>query len=98
MEKYLNDTLQTKSKEDLERISNADLMPKYYVRKQFIEDSTRAVEWFKRTKDSSYLKKYVFEKSSLPAPRKNNDKERHNNDVAIWKDERSKRQKQLARA
>ena len=43
MEKYLNDTLQTKSKEDLERISNANLMPKYYIRKQKIADSYKSI-------------------------------------------------------
>ena len=47
MEKYLNDTLQTKSKEDLERISNTNLMPKYYVRKQYIEDSISALNGLK---------------------------------------------------
>src|SRR4029078_1624469 len=91
MEKYLNDTLQTKSKEDLERISNADLMPKYYARKQYIEDSVRAYQWFNTTKDSSYIKKYVFERSPLPAQEENKDqrKQSSNTDVAIWKDERS---------
>ena len=59
MEKYLNDTLQTKSQEDLERISNSNLMPPYLKRLQFIEDSTRARRWFETTKDSAYLKKYV---------------------------------------
>ena len=68
MEKYLNDTLQTKSKEDVERIANTDLMPKYYIRKQFVTDSIRAFEWFKMTKDSSYIERYVLEKSPLPAP------------------------------
>jgi hypothetical protein len=48
MEKYLNDTLQTKSKEDLERISNANLMPKYYIRKQKIADSIRALNGLRR--------------------------------------------------
>lgn len=59
MEKYFNDTLQTKSKEDLERISNSNLMPPYLKRLQFIEDSTRARKWFETTKDSAYLKKYT---------------------------------------
>jgi penicillin-binding protein 2 len=59
LEKYLNDTLQTKSKEDLERISGSNLMPPYLKRLQFIEDSTRARRWFESTKDSAYLKKYV---------------------------------------
>ena len=98
MEKYLNDTLQAKSKEDLTRISNADLMPKYYIRVQQKEDSIRAFDWFKKTKDSSFIKKYVFERSSLPAPKRNNDNEKQNNtSVAFWKDERSNRQKQLVR-
>jgi penicillin-binding protein 2 len=59
MEKYLNDTLQAKSKEDLERISNTNLMPEYLKKLQFIEDSTRARKWFETTKDSAYLKKYL---------------------------------------
>ena len=99
MEKYLNDTLQEKSKEDLERISNTDLMPKYYVRKQYIADSLRAIEWFKLTKDSSYIKKYVFEKTSAPGSGKNRDQRKQNKkeSLAIWNDERTHRQKQLAR-
>jgi len=99
MEKYLNDTLQTKSKEDLERISNADLMPKYFIRKQKVADSLRAFEWFKMTKDSSYIKKFVFEKTSLPGSKKNKDKGKQNKkeEIAIWNDERTHRQKQLAR-
>jgi penicillin-binding protein 2 len=59
MEKYFNDTLQTKSQEDFERISSTNLMPPYLKRLQFIEDSTRARRWFETTKDSAYLKKYV---------------------------------------
>jgi penicillin-binding protein 2 len=59
MEKYLNDTIQEKSKADVERISNANLMPVYFKRLQFIEDSTRARKWFETTKDSAYLKKYA---------------------------------------
>jgi penicillin-binding protein 2 len=59
MEKYLNDTLQTKSAEDLERISNTNLMPAYLKRLQFKTDSLRAEDWLKRTKDSSYIRKYL---------------------------------------
>jgi penicillin-binding protein 2 len=99
MEKYLNDTLQEKSKADVERISNADLMPKYYIRKQFIADSVRAFEWFKMTKDSAYIKKYVFERTPEPVQKKKNDlpAQRNNTDVAIWKEERLNRQKPIAR-
>ena len=97
MEKYLNDTLQTKSKEDLERISGTDLMPKYYIRKQSIEDSLRAYEWFKKTKDSSYIKKYVFENLPTPGSNKNKKQKEQNKkqDLAIWNEERMPRQKQF---
>jgi len=99
MEKYLNDTIQEKSKADLERISTTDLMPKYYVRKQKVADSLRAFEWFKITKDSSYIKKYVFEKISLPGSKNGNNKRKQNKkeDIVIWNDEKALRQKQLAR-
>ncbi len=59
IEKYLNDTLQTKSKADLERISNANLMPAYFKRLQYIEDSTRAEKWLQQYKDSSQIKKFL---------------------------------------
>ena len=59
MEKYLNDTLQEKSVADVERIANTDLMPSYYKRLQYKTDSSRAQEWFKKTKDSAYIRRYV---------------------------------------
>jgi penicillin-binding protein 2 len=96
MEKYLNDTLQTKSKEDLERISSADLMPKYYIRVQYKEDSIRAYEWFKKTKDSSYIKKYVFENLPTPGSNKNKEQKEQNKkqDLVILNEDRMPRQKQ----
>lgn len=90
MEKYLNDTIQEKSKADVERLVNANLMPKYYIRKQQKEDSLRAFEWFKKTKDSSYIHRYVVNKTSLPAGG-NNKKEKkktRNELIAILKDEK----------
>ncbi|MBL7737904.1 MAG: penicillin-binding protein 2 [Chitinophagaceae bacterium] len=59
MEKFLNDTIQEKSKADVERIANTNLMPVYLKRLQFIEDSTRARRWFDTYNDSTYLKKYM---------------------------------------
>ncbi len=59
IEKYLNDTLMTKSVADVERISNTDLMPAYFKRMQYKEDSIRAYKWFQTTNDSSYIQKYV---------------------------------------
>lgn len=74
MEKYLLDSLTTKSKADIERIASTDKMPSYLKRLQFITDSTRAVEWLKMTKDSSRLKKYISflseKKSKAPAKEK----------------------------
>jgi penicillin-binding protein 2 len=99
MEKYLNDTIQEKSKADVVRISETDLMPKYYIRKQFIEDSIRAFIWFEKTKDSAYIKKYVFEKTTLPEPQKKQKQKKQNNkeNLATLNNEKSHRQKQLVR-
>jgi penicillin-binding protein 2 len=66
VEKYLNDTLMTKSKADLERISNTNLMPAYFKRLQYKEDSTRAFKWFQTTKDSSYIKRFVSTEAKHP--------------------------------
>ncbi len=60
IEKYLNDTLQQKSIADLDRISKANLMPSYFKRLQYKEDSIRAIEWFQKTKDSSYLERFTW--------------------------------------
>ena len=80
LEKYLNDTIQEKSKADVERISKANLMPSYLKRLQYKDDSVRAIKWFEMTKDSSYLKKYSWyerkplkrEQNNFPATEKNN--------------------------
>ena len=74
-------------------------MPKYYVRKQKVADSLRAFEWFKITKDSAYIKKYVLESPSLPGSKKDKNSEKQNNkeEIAIWNDKRTYRQKQLPR-
>ena len=65
MEKYLNDTLRTESVKKIEELANKDLMPAILKVEQHIADSLRAVEWFKMTKDSNYIKKY--NKPSAPA-------------------------------
>lgn len=59
MEKYLNDTLRPEIVKKVDELSKADLMPSYFERLQFIEDSTRAFYWFNITKDSNYIKKYL---------------------------------------
>jgi penicillin-binding protein 2 len=59
MEKYLNDTLQAKSVEDVERIATTNLMPDYYKRLQYRTDSVRARDWFRKTNDSTFIRKYI---------------------------------------
>ena len=89
LEKYLNDTLQAKSKDDLERISKANLMPSYLKRLQQEADSIRAIEWYKITRDSSYLKKYSWlEQKSLNPPGKNFPAPEKFELSAIWVEEK----------
>ncbi|MBZ5858084.1 penicillin-binding protein 2 [Flavihumibacter profundi] len=66
MEKYLNDTLRTERLKEVERISNADLLPGYLVREQYKQDSIRAYNWFKMTKDTSVIKRFL--RKSVPKP------------------------------
>jgi len=74
MEKYLNDTLRTERLKEVDRIAAANLMPSWLPREQFRNDSIRAYEWFKKTKDSNYIKKFLYKPrpvkkdSTLPKP------------------------------
>ncbi len=85
MEKYLNDSLSTESKVRwLDYISTKNLLPSYLKRLQTKTDSIRAFDWFKTTKDSSYIKKYVFEnKNRFPKQKKDNSKNKQREEVAI---------------
>jgi penicillin-binding protein 2 len=75
LEKYLNDTLRTERMKEVERIANANLMPGWLVREQYKADSARAFQWYKITKDSSYIKKYLYkpkpvkQDTTLPKPK-----------------------------
>jgi len=76
MEKYLLDTLTAKSKLDSARIAGTNLMPSYFKRLQFKEDSIRAFKWFQVTKDSSYIDRYSHinvTDNPLPLPLGNNE-------------------------
>ncbi len=88
MEKYLNDTLTKQTVADYERISNTNKMPAYLKREQQIVDSVRAFEWFKMTKDSAYIRKYVH----TPAiPQRNETPARQNwyrHELELWIDPR----------
>ena len=69
IEKYLNDTLRETSKKKVEELAAANIIPSYFTRLQYIEDSTRAFRWFEITKDSIYIKKYLRNGHSQPAPK-----------------------------
>lgn len=78
MEKYLKDTLRADRLKEVDRIAAANLMPPFLKDLQYREDSIRAYQWFKMTKDSSYIRKYAFQPvqqaplDQQPAPRKRN--------------------------
>lgn len=70
MEKFLNDTLRPERIKEVERIAAADLLPGYLIREQFKQDSIRAYNWFKMTKDTSVLKRFLQRSAPKPAPPK----------------------------
>lgn len=72
IEKYLNDTLRAERVKEVERISSASLVPGYFSRLQYIEDSTRAQRWFKITNDSIYLKRF-FQRGRVESPKDEED-------------------------
>ncbi|WP_300597158.1 penicillin-binding protein 2 [Niabella sp.] len=59
MEQYLLDSLTNRSKADLERIAQANLVPWYFERLQYKTDSIRAEEWTKLTRDSTRLRGFL---------------------------------------
>jgi len=75
VEKYLNDTLSEVSTKKAQDIANTNLLPKYLIRVQFIEDSTRAAKRALITHDSTSLMKYIIPSSRaalLDTLRRNN--------------------------
>ncbi|RYY66321.1 MAG: penicillin-binding protein 2 [Chitinophagaceae bacterium] len=65
IEKFLTDSLRAERKPEVERIANANLMPSYLPRLQFINDSLRGEFYFNVTKDTSYIRKFR-RRSQLP--------------------------------
>lgn len=58
VEKYLNDTIATGRLSLVDEITSRNLMPRYLVRRQFKEDSSRAAIWARQSGDSSRWIKY----------------------------------------
>ncbi|MBN8785883.1 MAG: penicillin-binding protein 2 [Terrimonas sp.] len=84
IEQYLTDSIRSEKKKDVERIASANLMPAYLKRKQFIADSTRAYYYFNLRKDSSYIKKYLKQRSAkVEKPKQDNTTVSSNKNTAV---------------
>lgn len=59
LEKYLTDSLRESSRKEVERVTAINLMPKYFVAEQYTADSLRAFNYFKITKDTSAIKRFL---------------------------------------
>lgn len=70
MEKYLNDTLSKATKAEYENFIKVNRMPKHFARLQYREDSIRARWFFDKTKDSTYIRKYLRRGETAPAEKK----------------------------
>ena len=70
IEQYLNDTLRPESIARIEELANRNLMPSWVATDQYKADSARAFQWFKMTKDSNYIRKYLRRHSATPRPAK----------------------------
>jgi penicillin-binding protein 2 len=68
LEKYLLDTIRSERLPEIDRISEANLMPSYLPRLQYIADSSRAYFYFNLTHDSSYIIKYLKKSKTQSAP------------------------------
>ena len=69
LEKYLTDSLRESSRKEVERVTAIDLMPKYFVAEQYTADSLRAFNYFKLTKDTSVIKRFLHgRRPDTPVP------------------------------
>lgn len=97
IEKYLRDTLRTERLKEVDRIAAANLMPSWLKQEQKREDSIRAFQWFKLTKDSSYIHRYVFYKPDFPSGNRDKKEQRTNRNelTGIMTDDKQTRKKQM---
>jgi penicillin-binding protein 2 len=98
LEKYLKDTLRTDRLKEVDRIAEANLMPSWLKQEQKREDSIRAFQWFKLTKDSSFIHRYVFDEPSIPYENgnKKENKTPYGDLAGVMADNKQIRKKQVA--
>jgi penicillin-binding protein 2 len=82
---------------EADRIAAANLMPSWLKQEQKREDSIRAFQWFKITKDSSFIHRYVFDEPAVPLGnrKKNENKTPHSELTAMMADNKQLRKKQV---
>ncbi len=90
VEKYLTDSLRADRLKDVERISNANLLPSYLPIEQFKLDSISAFYRFSLTKDSALIRRFIkgyskiTTESAKPAPGKqSNDKDKNKKPMPV---------------
>lgn len=84
LEQYLTDSLRAESKKEVERVTAINLIPKYFAAEQYTADSIRAFNYFKQTKDTSAIKKFLRgARPDTSAPVKDNRKPMVKNDPAL---------------
>ena len=69
LEKYLTDSLRETSRKEVERVTAINLIPKYFASEQYTADSLRAFNYFKLTKDTSVIKRFMNrQRPDTPTP------------------------------
>jgi penicillin-binding protein 2 len=67
VEKYLTDSLRADRKVEADRIAAENILPGWLPREQYKADSFRAFFYYKLTKDSNYIKKFIKKNPVRPA-------------------------------
>jgi len=74
LEQYLTDSLRAETKKEVERVTAINLIPKYFEPEQYTADSLRAFNYFKQTKDSSVIRKFLHRARPDTTPSKDKSK------------------------
>ena len=75
LEKYLTDSLRAESKKEVDRIAAINLIPTYFAAEQYTADSARAFNYFRLTKDTSAIRRFLRrERPDTPAPARDSKK------------------------
>ena len=59
LEQYLTDSLRAVTRKEVERVTAINLIPGYFAGEQYTADSIRAFNYFRLTKDTSVIRKFL---------------------------------------